>query len=177
MDNSLLIGDGVVLIPYVEINGARVISDDVIHGFYDILDEEGSRDVVFGSPKYDKEGFVKMLKSPRNLPVFIYDSEDQTALGLAWINGLARNHGFAHFAHLKIATVKRKTIQMGQAVMKYWFALGGDDPVIDVIVGNIPSSNKRAIRYVQRLGWTVLGEIPQIAYDGAMTVTYIERDQ
>jgi hypothetical protein len=166
MDNSLLIGDGVVLIPYVEINGARVISDDVIHGFYDILDEEGSRDVVFGSPKYDKEGFVKMLKSPRNLPVFIYDSEDQTALGLAWING-----------HLKIATVKRKTIQMGQAVMRYWFALGGDDPVIDVIVGNIPSSNKRAIRYVQRLGWTVLGEIPQIAYDGAMTVTYIERDQ
>ena len=172
--DDILKGDGVVIIPYVEVNGARIIPDDMIEALWEKGIAEALDTKVFGEKKTFWE-FLDMLKSNKNLSLFMFKENGKSPLGIAWINGLTRTHAFAHFMFLKEAWGMH-TMPLGRACCRYWFALGSPDPILDILVGNIPSSNRAAIRFVQRLGWTVVGEIPHLAYDGAMTVTYCERD-
>ena len=62
---------------------------------------------------------------------------------------------------------------MGFRLLDYWFSFPGDEgPLFDVLIGNIPARNRLAIKYIKKLGFVELGEIPHMADDGAMSVSY-----
>lgn len=164
----------IVLVPYVEVDGSRVIPDSFLKEMWGDVREQKLDVAVFGEEK-PVEFFLSMLKSRTNLPVFIFQHGETSPLGFAWLNGIKAGYAFAHFIFLKDSW-GRQTLDMGVALCKYWFSLG-EKPLFETIVGNIPSSNRQAISFVKKLGWAVVGEIPHLAHDGAMTVTYCERQE
>ncbi len=172
--DGILTRNNIILIPYVEVNGSRLIPDDMIEKSWARALEQGLSLRVFGANKPFPE-ILGMLKSRGNLPVFLFERGRPEPIGWAWLNGLSQRYAFAHFLFLRESWGKH-TMDMGRALVRYWFALG-DPPLLDVLIGNIPSSNKSAIGFVKRLGWSVVGEIPHMAYDGAMTITYCNRSE
>lgn len=171
MNDDILKGDGVFLIPYVEINGSRLISDSVIFEFWKQAVMEGAPTLLFGSKEFSEALFIQMLKSPTTLPVFIFRTGEAKPVGVGWLNYVAESHAFSHFFFLK-ETWGKESIPMGLALTRYWLNLG--DPPAKVLLGNIPSINRHAIRFVQKLGWKVVGEVPHMAKGKAMTITYAE---
>jgi len=169
VNGEFLIGDGVVLIPYVEVNGSRMITDQLVAEFRRQAVKDGASRVLFGSNTFTGELFLRMLKTPSTLPVFLFRKGEASPSGVAWLNHLAKSHASSHFFFLK-KVWGRESLAMGKAVTRYWLNLG--DPPVKVLIGNIPSANKRAIRFVQKLGWKVVGEIPHMANGKAMTITY-----
>lgn len=156
------------LLPYAQSDGAWIVSDTLVSGFYDVLDDEGTIETVFGDQIPTAERFLTFLKDSENVPVFIIRD---TIVGVAWLNRIVKNHACAHFAHTK--AIKGVSIQVGMMVLDYWFSFPGKaGPLFDVLVGNIPASNKLAIRYIKKLGFFEIGEIPHVAPDGAMSISY-----
>lgn len=164
------------LIPYVEINGNRSLSDDNVKQIFHRMKSEGTLHVVFydGSIKTEDD-FVAYLKSPNNLPVFILS--DGELSGLAWLNRVEGNHATAHFCLLKNVWGE-KSYDVGKKVLSYWFSFPGSDgePLFDLLLGVIPSFNQKAIKYIEKLGFRVIGEIPKLyknVYSGKFETTSI----
>lgn len=117
------------------------------------------------------------MKQPANVPVFFFVGTDP--VGVAWLNNCNGGRAFAHFLFLKKAWGEIAG-QAGKIGLDYWFSFKvGDEPLFDVILGLIPSDNKRAVRYARRLGFSVLGDVPKmfrfddVPHSG--TVVYLAR--
>jgi len=151
-----------ILVPYVELNGSRTISDDILISVFNQTKEDGIFDTVFYEGNINTEqDFISIMKSANNYPVFIFD-EDKTPLGYAWLNGLGNNHAFAHFCYLKRSWGKH-TQEFGSKLLKYWFSFPGEEGLLfDVILGNVPDFNKHAHKYIEKLGFKKVGEIPKM---------------
>jgi len=166
--NNWLVWGDITLIPYVEINGQRSISDDILLAFWGKIIEQGLDRRTFGKETGPDE-FIRLVKAPYNLPVFPVINGENAPAGVAYLNNVVGNHAFAHFVFAKEVWGK-KTTEMGQALLRYWFNFA--DGQLDVILGNVPAANSRAVRFVERLGFTNLGEVPYLANNGAATVLY-----
>ena len=142
---------------------------------------EGSFESVFHSGVIETpEDFLAAAKNPVNVPVFVFRGHDP--IGFAWLNGLSGNYGFGHFCFLNTAW-GNETKEAGEMILDYWMAFQdkAGKPLLDVIVGMIPSDNARAAKYVKKLGFVRSGSIPGMlrsAYTGkkmAAEIFYKER--
>jgi len=170
----------ITLIPYVELNGMRTIPDDIVFESFDIMVREGTQKTVFynGSVK-TRESFLEFMKDTRNLPVFVM--YDNVISGIFWINGLHSNFAFAHFCLFKNAWGDVSK-EIGHKVLEYWFSIPDKDgnSLFDLIIGIIPSFNKKAESYVRSLGFKKVGDIPNMIktnsnHNSAAMLFYFER--
>ena len=110
----------------------------------------------------DGDSFVELLKNPNNHPVLFFRS--RVCVGLAWLSSVASNYAFGHFCLLK--DIWGVADQVGRDCVDYWFSWPGfNGPLLDVIIGIIPGFNKRAHKYIERIGFTRLGVIPGMFKD------------
>lgn len=174
LNDISLTQDNAVVVPYVELDGAWLVPDRVVFAFWQVMEDEGAGWTLFRGADMSGPKFLTMLKRPTNVPVLFFERGTETPIGVAWLNGLTDNFAFAHFYFVQEAFGPMAET-CGRLCGAYWMKLGVDKPLLDVIIGNIPSVNTSAIAFVKRLGWTVLGEIPYMAGGDAMTVTYLER--
>lgn len=153
------------LLPYVQINDEWIVSDDLIKALFYTMQRDKINDVVFydGTVK-DAESFVKFMKDSKILPVIIL--KEINPVGFAWLSNLSHAHAFAHFAYFK-EVWGRDTINIGKKLTSYWFSIPGSDgkQLIKTLLGVTPTFNKKAISYVKKLGWTILGEIPEMYFN------------
>lgn len=150
------------VIPYALTEKGYPIDDQVLSLIWKQIVNEGLDKKVFPDNSISTVAdFLGLMKDTRNIPVFAFDGK---LLGLAWLNSVHDKHALAHFCMMREAWGK-KTLQVGQEILKYWNSFD----VLDVIIGNTPSDNKLAIKYIQKLGFTVIGEIPTIG-----KVSYLE---
>lgn len=143
--------------------------------FFHELDEDGVIDTVFSDEMTGAEAFLSFIKAPGNLVAFLV--VDGVIAGMGWINGIVRNHAFAHFAYCK-RSWGRESLRMGHKLLNYWFSFPDADgaPLFDVLVGNIPARNRLAIKYIEKLGFVEIGQIPKIADGESMSINYRVRD-
>ena len=88
------------LLPYVHLNGEWTLSDNVLHGFFEQLIEDGTAGVVFADGYIvSSDQFIQFMQQTKNLPVFAF--MDNVIVGLAWLNAITGKHAFAHFVMLK----------------------------------------------------------------------------
>ena len=172
---ELLKGEGVTLVPYAQVNGAYSIPDTFCRWLWEKFEEEGTAEKVFTVGEVsDGNDFIDYLRLPGNLPVFFFE-DDMTPLGMAWLNGISGNHAFVHHALLKAAW-GRLTNEIAKAALGYWFGMEGSaGRILDVLIGQTPTKNRHAVKFLQRVGFTVIGEIPRIAGGEAMTISYLEK--
>lgn len=157
-----------ILVPFVEIDGIRTLSDSHLKQAYAKTVSDGTHTAVFSDGKVrSPDDFVSLMKDSRNLPVFIFD--DSRMLGYAWINSICDNHAFAHFNFFK-ETWGAESKEMGKMLLEYWFSFPGTNgSLLDVIIGMIPKFNSRAINFTRKIGFERVGEIPNMllnAYAG-----------
>lgn len=114
--------------------------------------------VFYDGSVRDARAFLELMQKPANVPVFVFEGAEP--LGFAWLNGLNGGIAFAHFCGLKAA--KGRTQQLGRLCIGYWMK---NFQFLRVILGLTPSNNKLAVRFIQRLGFTPLGEIPGVVHD------------
>ena len=56
-------------------------------------------------------------------------------------------------------------MELGRQTLSYWFNdLRQGDFQFDVILGQIPARNKRAVNYTKKIGMVELGTVPMIKY-------------
>lgn len=98
--------------------------------------------------------------------------------GFAWFNEVSDNHCTGHFCFFK-ETWGKSAFRLAEAVLRYWFAMPNSvgAPLFDVIIGRTPSENRLAVRFIRKLGFVVVGEIPKIANGEPLTVSYLERER
>jgi len=152
--------NNVRLIPYVEINGARTLPDTFLEDVFDEMVEQGLVSVVFSEVHIKTSAdFKGMMRHPTNIPVFVVQAE--ACIGFAWLNGVCGTHAYGHFCTFPNGAMS--AIEMGEMVMGYWWSLGGPDKhSLEVILGTIPAFNERAVRFIQKLGFVKVGEIPKL---------------
>ena len=168
-------GDGIDLIPYTAIDGEWTIEDAEVMQYWREAQLDGTAQQTFYSGEPPSEvGFVRLLKKKHNVPLWF--SGDHGLLGVAWVNAFEKRGAFAHFNFVKAAR-GRLALEAGRKALQYWFAFNENDtPVLDVICGYTPTHNRFALRFIKRLGFSLLGSIPHLAGQKGLTVSYITRE-
>jgi hypothetical protein len=148
------------LIPYVEINGTRTLPDSFIEDVFAEMIVEGLVSSVFSMTLVKDGGdFLKMMKNPNNVPVFVLSGN--RCIGFAWLNNVGVTNAFGHFCYLPNPDFT--AVEFGQKDMDYWWSLKGTkDYALDVLLGSVPAFNQRAVAFVQKFGFVKLGEIPNL---------------
>lgn len=169
------------ILPYVRMENGPSVPDETVRAVYQKIKLDGTFDTVFydGSVRSEDE-FFGLLRSPENYPIFIL--VDGVIGGVAWFNDLFRNRATAHFCGFKEVWGKH-SVEMGKAALDYWFSFTKKDgsPMLDVILGVTPSEFKHAIKFIQSLGFKIIGEVPKVSYHAntskysSATLSYIER--
>lgn len=142
---------------------------------FDKMKAEGVLERVFYDGSVKTAGqFVRYMQAPANVAIFFL--RDGEPLSFGWLNGIREGRAFAHFCTLKAG--RGSTVEMGRLALGYWFSAFD---FLAVILGMVSANNKLALRFVQRIGFTAVGEIPQLIYDSysgqrvAGVLTYCER--
>lgn len=171
------------IIPYVESNGARSISDNQLYYLYKIMTDNKLLEIVFyGKEVTTFESFLVFMKNKLNIINVV--ALDGNPLALTWINGININHCFAHFCSFPGAGGKH-TVPIGKLMLDYWFNefKKDDKPLIEVILGRTPKWNRAATIFLRRIGVTILGDIPNISWNeytkkmSSLVISYIERSK
>lgn len=156
-----------VLVPYVQVDGAYSLSDTKMGVIWDEMAKEGLHKMVFYSGDIkSRTAFVEAMKRKSNVVHTIWDKDTQRPLMIAWLNGWQRNSAFAHFCILPDGWGNH-SVGLGRMSLDHWFgfARDGGEPLLDVIIGKTPATNRAATIYLRRVGMTVLGEIPYMDFD------------
>ena len=153
------------LIPYVKRDGEWSISLHTIIGIYDCITKTGIDEKVFvdGDIK-NADDWLILCQNPANcMHIIVKDSRVEF---VAWLNSWGYNSAFGHFFAMNSGNgMARKN---GLKTIDYWFNhLKTDSWRLDAILGRIPSTNVKAIKYVMGLGFRRLGDIPSIKYKGS----------
>lgn len=150
------------LIPYVEYNGARTLPDSFLEDVFTEMIIEGLVSTVFvGTDVTNSEEFIKLMKSPGNVAVFVLDGEK--CITFAWLNSIGLNYAYGHFCFFQ--NDRFSAIEVGKKILEYWWSLGSTRKALDVILGSIPSFNTRAIAFMEKLGAVRLGQIPNLFFN------------
>lgn len=147
------------LVPYVELESGWTLPDEFLYSLAGQMVREGTFHRVF----YDghittPEQFLATMQKPANVPVFFFDGTEP--LGFAWLNGLNGGLAFAHFGGLKSA--RGRSVRVGQLALAYWMK---NFTFLRLILGITPQPNRLAVRFIERIGFRVLGEIPNVLWD------------
>lgn len=127
---------------------------------YEKTRDEGLLKTVFWTREMSMADFIGMCQLAGNCLVFAFMGRE--CVGYAWLNGMSDNHAMAHFCLFK-SIWGRRTEQVGKAILEHWFSFPGDDgPLFDTILGIVPGFNRRAHRFIERLGFIHLGTVPNM---------------
>lgn len=151
----------ITLIPYVYMDGSWTATDEVMATIYKTLRDDGTFETVFYDGLInDADDFIEMMQSRNNLPVIVLMDDDIS--GVAWLNSISDNRAFAHFAFFK--KIWGKTEEVGQSLLEYWLDIPNSEggKLFDILMGLVPSFNERAHKFVERVGFKRLGEIPHL---------------
>lgn len=163
MQQSLSDTARITLVPYVSINGQRTLKDDFIKSAFDKTRLQSLDTIVFSrGAVQNRDEFFDFLNEEGNLPVFIFLGDD--CVGYAWLNGIVDNYAFGHFCFFR-EIWGIYTDQVGVELLNYWASFkDSDGRLLDVIIGIISKRNKNAVKFIERIGFTILGEIPKIMH-------------
>lgn len=145
--------------------GEWTIPANVIKDYFNEMAKDNTHHTVFPAGNVQsKDQFIEFCQNPRNMNCFILSAERLG--GHAWINGIEDGRCMVHFSSLKWVRGPL-VVKLGKDMIKWWFSLPDEDgnPLIYLMIGMIPSRNKRAQQFVKSLDFVKVGEVPQMMKD------------
>ena len=159
-----------MLIPYAKVNGEWNIPDHLMMGMYTKLKAQNLHKTVFydGSVNSEHE-FLLVMQNTENLPIIAFD---EVPIGMGWINGISFKYALCHHFFFKEFWGK-KTVEGAKSFIDYWFSMKDDKGYIfNTLLGMTPSNNKLAVRFLDKINFHKVGEIPHIG-----VISYTERSE
>jgi hypothetical protein len=162
----------IALVPYAKVGDEWTLSDDAVLSLAVRAENENVLETVFmDGTVQDPTDFIDMMQKPENLPVFVFSGTE--CVGAGWLNGCIGRVAFAHFLLLRNGRGQFAR-RAGKLVLDYWRSFKVENErLFEVIIGVVPSSNERAISFVQELGFVRLGEIPKMLRSKPATLLYL----
>lgn len=112
--------------------------------------------------------FVRMLSSQSTQVLLVVIKDDkgdvQDVVGIStWepIQFGPSRLGHAGFIFVRQYWDHHTSIEAGKRIEKFWFEEIPEEGKLDIAVGIIAKANVLANRFVRRLGWTFVGELPR----------------
>jgi RimJ/RimL family protein N-acetyltransferase len=159
------LNDLVQVVPYVKVDGNWILEDEVVGAAYQKCLQQELIDTIFWETGIeDQDEFIAFAKKKSVIFSFVYLGEFGSGdiIGFVWLTGLSNNHALGHFCFFK-EWWGDKTVEAGRIATDYWFSFEGENsPLLDTIIGMVPAFNKRAHRYVEKVGFSRLGVIPRL---------------
>ena len=137
---------------------ARNVPDEILTDVWERMVAEGKdKRVFYRGSVTTLEQWMTFIKARHNYPLFVVDDEDNRVVTVAWANNYNEGTIHGHFC-----TLGRYRDGIGEKVLEYWKALpdpeGGQ--LVRVVYGITPTS-KGVVKFLKRIGFTALGEIPE----------------
>lgn len=160
--------------PYAHYDGIPTLRDSDIVALWERMREDGTTDIVFYDGIIDDQyKFLAYMKSSR-VQLFIGKIEGKT-MGFGWLSHIEAKMARIHFCVFKRfwgAGVHSIVNRFASDILR--------QTGLDIIMGIIPSWNVKATKYVEKCGYTILGEMPFGCVDKhgnshPATIVYYER--
>ena len=153
------------ILPYIEIDGIRTLTNSQVMGIYDQMECDGSlRWVFFQGGIKSREDFLTLMKSDDHR-FYAIVNESNTIVAIFWMNSfemkLARLH-FNVFNHAWAHT--DKIMKVG---MEYLYNLkdANNNTMFTRFLGILPTCNISAVKFLVRNGGTIVGTVPDLYWD------------
>ncbi len=149
------------LICYDAVDGIPTFADSFIMGLYERMKAQGSLSDVFYA--YDPqllgpEQFLDLFKFGSNRLWVIFHNGEVS--GFFWLNDFAEKSAMIHYCFFKNIWGPQSAV-LGRYILDYLLGLRSETgPVFDVITGLTPVTNRLAVRFLEKVGMTVVGKIP-----------------
>lgn len=155
----------IVIMPYTTRDGIPTFRTSEIIKLYNKAFLEGWGDTLFSSGELNSpERFHKYVTSSHILFYGIFYGSD--LVGFFWLNRIEQTSAYIHTGFFKQWQGTDITIRSGRIALAMLLK-GSDDykPLFDLILTLPPVSNKRAIKYAEKIGFKRVGEIPHRLWD------------
>ena len=153
------------LIPYVEWDGIRSFPDSYIKDLFEMIEAEGYADTVFYEENmHSADGFVKTLKAAVSWIIAL----DEVPVGLVWLDRHEGRFARMHWVVFN-GCPRRKIFELGRFTNNEILNMKNKagEYCYDMLLGYTPVRNKTAVKYVQKCGGKLCGEIPNGAWIAA----------
>jgi len=153
------------IIPYVYDQGNKQwsIPDTLMAQLFIKMQDLGLAETVFANGTVKNHLQWLMFVQHKSNVVNIVGNEKEVE-GITWLNSFGYNYAFGHFCFFP-QTWGKNSVELGKMVLNYWFNdLKSGDWGLDVIMGQVPATNERAVEYTKKIGMIPMGIVPGIKY-------------
>lgn len=174
------------LLYYTQFDGAWTISDsNMIAIWHRIADEGIDTKIFYAGEISTPEQFIMYFKSARTFPFFIFNGDsfkNEDLQAIVWCTSIRGKSALLHFCVFKSAYGKGN--ELSKAAFGHIFSIKDRDGkrIVNTIRGETPRFNRLAVRYLKTIGMTIVGEIPDMAYNrytnelSSMVISYLTYD-
>ena len=148
------------LLPFITVDGIPTFADSEILGLYERMELDGTAPVVFSDGEIrEAKGFLSAMKSGLNALYVIYVDEEES--GIIWLNRFEARFARCHWC-LFSNQWGEQSIAIGTETLRIIISIKDQNEnfMWDMLMGIVPSSNKRAVEYCEKCGGAISGEIP-----------------
>jgi hypothetical protein len=152
------------LIPYIEVDGIRTLTDSQVMGLYDRMEKDGSHRAVFSTGDIkNRNDFLRYMKQ-RGVLLHVIHVGKETA-GINWLDNFDRKTAFMHFC--VFSEFWGDTEFIGRQTLQQLIHMKGADGdfVFDLFKGLVPVWNTRAIDFSLECGGVNLGTVPKAVWN------------
>ena len=152
------------IIPYVETKKGWSIPDDHMIWIFTKMLKQGLVKKTFPAGLIlTNHDWMELVKNKAHIVHII--TNEKTVVAVTWLSNIGHNHAFCHFCVFREGWGKSK--HMARELLKKLFSYKGHggEPLFDVICGRTPANNRLALKMLERVGFTIIGKIPDICLD------------
>jgi len=160
---------------YVELEGVRTFNDQTLKYIWDQLVKDGTTYLFNKDEISNSDEFIVFMKLANVFPAIVLI--DNEIGGFGWVQSVKKNSAEAnHFMFKKYWG--KHTVEMAKALTKYWFSFKNEEggQFFDVLVGYTSKANQKACKFVEHIGWKILGTIPYLDEGDDMLISYAIRE-
>lgn len=162
------------LFRYGEVDGVRTLKDSQLEALFEKAKQENVLQTVMYSDDMEQltsKAFIAIFKSEMRASWLVF--YDGKLAGWVWLDDFGHRTARIHFCFFKWLGKERLTVRVNRELLWQLLNMGfKGDTRLAAIRGETPSFNKLAVRFIQKVGLRVIGEIPSAAYRHQDGVTY-----
>ena len=138
---------------------AAYLTDDEIRGLYERMEREHLIDSFFHAAQC--KSAHEFLAYVRDKGTWMFQVERHGGVvAFGMLDNFSAESAYFHHCHFRAGW--KHTLETAMHTLDW---LQASCPSIKTLVGITPTRNKLAVRYAQRCGFKILGEIPRSLYD------------
>lgn len=148
---------------YKNAQGKANYSNDFLRLIYQRFKKERTLQKVMPSYEVTEELFLQSFQPGIAQAWFILYNKEFS--GIFWLNHFETKTAYVHTCLLK-KVWGEKAIEIGKAVLKYWLNLKNQEGeyILDAIYTLCPLNNRLVIKYTEKVGMKLIGELPKATY-------------